>query len=409
MGNVNVEAIRFKARKLAPYFGTVIWSLRPVAIPGIGTFAVSDDGDFCYDPDVPWTFEEQVGVFIHELHHVVLFHAERRKGKSARTWNEACDMEINNALRRGSILLPKGALQPTDFGLPENQSAEFYYGAILQMKEEQRPQHPDHCEPGQGRCGSAAGDKEEFEPKPDPNGANGAAQGANGGNQGKPQGIGKSDVEMQTMRKRVAEEVMKDMGNAPGNLVEWAKSILNPTISWQAVLRASVKRAVQVVSGGASDYSYSRTNNRTLDPDLILPSLITKKPVVACIVDTSGSISRKELDEALAEVAGVIRSHANRMTVMAVDASVREVYTVGTAASLSGLKLSGGGGTDMREGIDYALKQVRPKPNIIIVFTDGMTPWPERDIPAQLIVCISKGGTDKRVPKWARVLKMGGK
>lgn len=394
---VNVEAVRFKARKVAPYFGTVIWGLRPVESPGIGTFAVTDDGQFLYDPEVPWSFEEQVGVFIHELHHVVLFHAERRGNKDARMWNYAGDMEINDALRRGGVVLPGEAVYPDQMGFPSNQAADYYYAEIMKQKPEDRPQQPDHCQPGSGRCGSVAGNREGFEPTPDPN-----AQQSGMGNR-----AGKSNVEMEVMRKRVAEEIAKDIGNAPGNLVEWAKSILHPKLSWQAILRSSVKRAVQVVSGGASDYSYSRPNNRTLDPDLILPSLVTKRPEVCVIIDTSGSIEQAELEEALNEVSGVMRAHANRMTLIAVDAEVRDVHTVRMGTPLSNLRFSGGGGTDMRVGIDHAMKQVRPRPNIIIVFTDGHTPWPSSQIPAQLIVCISKHGDGRRVPKWARSMKVG--
>lgn len=400
MATVNLEALRFKARKVAPYFGTFIWGLRPVEKPGIRTFAVSDDGQFVYDPEVPWSFEEQVGAFIHELHHVVLFHAERCGGRDRKMWNIATDLEINNSLRRGGVLLPSGALQPENFDLPENQSAELYYAAIQQMDPDKQPQQSPECKPGSGRCGSSAGVREEFEPAP------GTATGqGNGPSNPSP----KSKVEMEAMRKRVAEEIMKDIGNVPGNLAEWAKSIISPKIAWQSVLRSAVKRAVQTVAGGASDYTYQRVSDRTLDPDLILPTLITKKPEVCVIVDTSGSISRAELDEAIGEVTGVMRAHANRMTIIAVDYEVHEVHTVNMSTDLSKLLLSGGGGTDLRVGIDKAMRDVSPKPNILIVFTDAMTPWPSRQPAAEVVVCLTEYGSQKRVPKWAKTIKVGGK
>lgn len=401
MGTVNLEAVRFKARKVAPYFGTVIWGLRPVEVPGCGTFSVTDDGQFVYDPNVDWTFEEQVGVFIHELHHVVLGHAERCGARDRKMWNIATDIEINNSLRRGGIVLPKGALMPENFNLPQNQAAEVYYQAIQGMIPEQQPKFPDSSKPGAGRCGSVAGGiKEEFEPEPD---GNAATAGQNTGGQQS----GKTEVEMAAMRRRVAEEIMKDIGNAPGNLVDWARQQITPTTPWQSALRAAVKRAIHTVAGGATDYTYSRTNDRTLDPDLILPTLITKKPELAVIVDTSGSISREELDEAIAEVASVLRAHANRMTIMAVDTKVHEVHTVAVSSKVETLKFSGGGGTDLRVGFDYALK-LRPKPNIVIVFTDAFTPWPKYKPDAEVIVCLTRHGDESRVPKWARTLRVGG-
>jgi Mg-chelatase subunit ChlD len=35
-----------------------------------------------------------------------------------------------------------------------------------------------------------------------------------------------------------------------------------------------------------------------------------------------------------------------------------------------------GGGTDLREGIKAALA-LRPRPDLVLVLTDGQTPWPD--------------------------------
>jgi predicted metal-dependent peptidase len=416
ISNVNVEALRMKARTVAPYFGTVIWGLRPFPKPGIGTFAVTADGRFVYDPEVPWSFNEQVGAFIHELHHVVLFHSERANGREKRMWNAATDLEINSALKRGGILLPDGALYPELLGLPDNMSAEFYYAEIQKQEPEKQPQKPDDVKPGNGRCGSVAGDKEDFEPAPDEGNPMAGQQPGQSQQAGTSPGetpaqptTGQSEVEINAMRQEVAKEVMRNMGTAPGNLVEWAKNLLNPTVQWQAILRSAVKRAVHTVAGGASDYSYSRTNDRTLDPDLILPTLITKKPEVTCIIDTSGSISRAELMEALSEVKGVIRSHSNRLTLIACDTRIHEVYTVSPSSKIDGLRFSGGGGTNLRVAFDYAMKDVRPKPNIIIVFTDAFTPWPDKSPNAEVIVCLNRQGLESQVPAWAKSMRIGGK
>jgi predicted metal-dependent peptidase len=51
------------------------------------------------------------------------------------------------------------------------------------------------------------------------------------------------------------------------------------------------------------------------------------------------------------------------------------VHTVQRVFDPRQVKLVGGGGTDMRVGIDAALK-LRPRPHVIIVLTDGYTPWP---------------------------------
>ena len=62
--------------------------------------------------------------------------------------------------------------------------------------------------------------------------------------------------------------------------------------------------------------------------------------------------------------------------------------------SISDVTLTGGGGTDLRVGIDAALA-ARPAANVIVAFTDGGTPWPDRRLPVPLIVAlIGKHATD---------------
>ncbi|MFC7511404.1 VWA-like domain-containing protein [Streptomyces thermocarboxydus] len=88
---------------------------------------------------------------------------------------------------------------------------------------------------------------------------------------------------------------------------------------------------------------------------MVLPSLRRPLPWVAVVVDTSGSMGDAELAAALAEITGVLREvgvRGNRVTVLACDADVHAVSRVTSAEQVT---LGGGGGTDMRVGIDAAL------------------------------------------------------
>src|SRR5690348_5025720 len=91
-----------------------------------------------------------------------------------------------------------------------------------------------------------------------------------------------------------------------------------------------------------------------------------------------------DLAQALAEVAGVLRGvgvDANHITVLACDAAAHVAQRL---TSVEQLRLAGGGGTDLRVGIAAALAST-PRPQIIVVLTDGVTPWPEIPIPARVI------------------------
>ena len=84
------------------------------------------------------------------------------------------------------------------------------------------------------------------------------------------------------------------------------------------------------------------------------------------------------------------------------------------SAAPSQVELLGGGGTDMGEGITQALA-LRPRPSIIVVLTDGFTPWPaEAPRGAKVVVGVIEGRRGigpwmhrgPAPPSWARVVRI---
>jgi predicted metal-dependent peptidase len=61
------------------------------------------------------------------------------------------------------------------------------------------------------------------------------------------------------------------------------------------------------------------------------------------------------------------------------------------------VKLLGGGGTDMGVGIAAAL-ELKPKPDLVLVLTDGHTPWPKAPRAKVIVGLLDPLG---RVPDWA--------
>jgi hypothetical protein len=69
--------------------------------------------------------------------------------------------------------------------------------------------------------------------------------------------------------------------------------------------------------------------------------------------------------------------------------------------------LTGGGGTDMRRGIADALDD-RPTPDLVVVVTDGLTPWPETRPARPVVVALLDSGAGHRPapPAWATVVEV---
>jgi len=63
------------------------------------------------------------------------------------------------------------------------------------------------------------------------------------------------------------------------------------------------------------------------------------------------------------------------------------------------VQLVGGGGTDMGAMIQEAMELPRP-PDVILVATDGYTPWPEHPVKARVVACFTTQRAAHRAPHW---------
>ena len=242
-----------------------------------------------------------------------------------------------------------------------------------------------------GRCGSCAtGVKEDWELDPDDKSV---------------PAVKKAEADL--IRRKVAQEIRehsKRRGTVPAHLKRWADEVFRPKVNWRRELASAIRYALADASGMA-DYSYRRPSRRqSANPKVIMPALRQPLPRVAVVVDTSGSISDRMLAQAVAEVLGVIKAMGGRngVKVLSCDAKVHTVKEVLNRRHLKHA-LQGGGGTDMRVGIEAALKQ-KPRPHVIIVLTDGYTPW-QSEPPRGVKVIVALLG-DGNAPSWAKTIKV---
>lgn len=388
-----MQAARLRLVRERPYLSAALWAMKPIERPGLGTMAVDAWWRLYYDPSVAekWTIEQIGGVLYHETLHLLRDHAGRCEavGAEKSVWNLAADIEINDDLFAEGVNLPDDPLLPEDFGFKRGLLAEEYYALLKQGSGGQAATGVSHePSPGMGNCGSCAhGQQEAWEDAP---GTDSPA-------------VSKAEAEL--VRRQVANEVReacKTRGKVPGHLKRWAETVLSPKADWRRVLAGAVRVAAAHTSG-AVDYSYakpSRRQGQVGNGKIVLPSLRRPVPEVAVVVDTSGSISKDMLTQALTEVRGVLTATGAGAVVLSVDAAVHVCKRVFDARRV---RLEGGGGTDMGVGIEAALK-IRPRPHVIVVLTDGYTPWPHDKPPAKVVVGILGDGPSP--PAWAKEVRI---
>jgi len=441
---MEISAARLKLKSIRPYLGLLLFSMSEVESPGLKTFGVDRWMRFYYDPEVvkKWSIDEIVGALYHECCHLLRRHHRRSellfssysdkfdKGAFHRLSNQAEDLEINDDItkeyaaikesglpdrHKGFIKLPKEALKVTDYQILGVKDG-MLFEEIFHILARRRPQPPpiagstkragqiaendnhgasrdgaQEAAPASGRCGSCAGGEFEWE---------------RGGGSNTESGLTETEVDI--VLRRTAKEIIsyaKSIGSVPEHMLRSANLILEPQISWHRQLTSCIRNSVAVASG-YFDYSWRKNSRRHDQWDRILmPALVAPVPNVAIVCDTSGSMSECDLSAVMGEIKGILRAigYRDRVAVLSCDSDVHVVQRVFTETQVN---LVGGGGTDMGAGIAAASK-LRPAPDIIVVLTDGLTPWPPEPPPrSKVIVCIVSDHEDVSCPQWATSIRI---
>ncbi|MFJ9903741.1 VWA-like domain-containing protein [Streptomyces sp. NPDC101152] len=396
-------AARLQAARARPYLASALFALHTVESRQVPTMSV-DRYWRCYVSPAfvdRMPVEELAGVWVHEVSHLLRDHHGRSDrvakergltgpGERLRM-NIAADFEINDDVYGDGLARPTGAVDPEQLQLPPGQLMEDY---LRQFRIVPRLREMAWLDCGSGADGLERG----WELGPD--GAHGL-----------------SEQERDAVRHRVAQGIKGRPGNAPEGWQRWAQEAFHPPQPWRELLGAAVRSAASG-SGAGEDYTYGRPARRSVGvPGVVLPSLRRRPPRVSVVIDTSGSVSDAELGSALLEVAAISHAVGGRrdlVTVVPCDAAARVAHPLCRA---EGIPLLGGGGTDLRAGFARALR-TRPSPDVVVVLTDGQTPWPERRPACRTVVGLfprSGGRWDEEdaeyvpdsPPAWARVVEIG--
>ena len=404
---LRVMAARIVAQARWPYLSTLLFNLKIVESSQLPTLAVDDGWRMYYSPDfvMEQTAEALATMVLHEALHCVNQHGPRFRALSQSrhlhvTWNFAGDVGINHVLDRAQM--PWGDFEPlrfthlSKFDVNPEMGTEKIFFTIVEYYE----QHPEEVDQFSD-CGSIiGGEARDYE--------------ISRGDSDNP--AIKSD-QQDVIRDQVAQEILKHayakgIGSIPGELLRWAQELLEPTIDWRKALAGAFRTSLATVLG-RRDYVYTRPSKRQSamrigNHEIILPSMRKPAPpAIAIIVDTSGSIGNDEITLFLSEVDGIVKANgiSQGVTVIPCDADIGEIQKLRSRGAITTLKLTGGGGTDMGVGIAAAGK-LRPTPKIVIVLTDGFTPWPT-SLPKgveTLIVCLTAEESLSTTPNWAKTI-----
>lgn len=387
MADIQLSKIsKAKARLLMghPFFATLLLRTEVVVTDAV-PLAATDGHRTYFNPGFldKCSVEDVMTVACHEVGHDSLLHSIRLGHRNPDIWNMACDHAINLMLEdqgfKCPASVPGGWLADPRF---KGWSADRIYD---ELRREMPPPPPS---------GGGGDDDDDGDGTSMPGGA--------AGKPGAKPGKGKSQpgrdwlhgdvlpcpattpaeqaAAEQRAKQRVASaaNMARMAGKLKGELARMVDEFLSPQVPWADVLRDYMLKVVK------SRESWTRRNRRYAG--VYLPTRHERRmgPIIF-IPDTSGSMWGDDMEKICSEIAHCSsQTQPENIRVVWADTQVAGEQIFEPAEfEYKNLKPVGGGGTDMR----VPLKHVEQyDPQVVVLMTDGYTPWPASEPPFPLIV-----------------------
>ena len=409
-----------------PFYGLFCLNLPKVVTTKFPTLAVSKQGVNCQlniNPDF-WqkhTDDEQIALLTHELMHICLQHMFISSSfADANTFNIAADAEVNSYIDN----LPQSAVtvdvinQKLGTSLTAGQGTKTYYEAMMNPPQQKNTQTPSPFIPQSSPHSSQAGSNstsELSEPtqkeNPPSSSQDNSESTIDTDKKQYPDSFGEVEImddhstwkEFQNLPeankqlmvntinnalKLTAEQVAKGRGTIPGELREIIEKIntKKPEVfNWKAYFRRLL--------GSIYDVNIRSTRRKESKRFAGNAGIQHKKKVsIMVAIDTSGSVSVKELQEFFSEIDYVFKAGA-RVTIVECDSTINSI-TEYDGKHLPEIK--GRGGTDFNPPVEYYKKHIKDYASLIY-FTDGEAPMPDSK-PAGMVWVISSRGRHQEYP-----------
>jgi len=303
--------------------------------------------------------KERNFVFIHELLHIYLEHIGRQVDNNydGKVWNIATDFVINNYIvemissSANVLKKPDEILYDTAYA---NMTADQVYFKLLKDNKNNTEIVIQKYN-GDGYAGEGKG-------QAPLDGVSDAAM---------------SEAEKAGNKQAMAAGIREfqsgsnTMGSGTGSLIQAFKDLLEPQLPWSTLLQEFVTNSAR------SRYTYNRLSRKSVG-QVCFPTMTGEHIKLVFGVDSSGSMSTKDIKESLTELQSICEGFDSwEVDYVTCDT---DVHLIGQYNSADGddfdsidLNVHGGGGTEMSPMVVYA-NELEELPSVVVIVTDGYIP-----------------------------------
>jgi predicted metal-dependent peptidase len=186
-------------------------------------------------------------------------------------------------------------------------------------------------------------------------------------------------------RLAAAAQAAREVGRLGDAWLRRLERLIEPPLPWRALLARYVFAAAQ------EDYTFQRPSRR--DGPAILPRLARGSIRLIAVLDTSGSITERELSEFASELDALKSQVSAELTVHACDERLAEggpwTFSAWEQVRLPDA-IGGGGGTRFTPVFDWIDREALT-PDLLVYFTDAMGEFPDTP-PTYPVLWLVKGG-----------------
>ena len=316
-------------------------------------------GEIYVNPALRLSEEELHFVLAHEYLHAGLQHQRRCQGRDPYLWNIACDYVINAWLTEMGIgMMPDQGLLH-DESLKELSAETIYDLLIRDLKKSRKLQNLR----GYG--------KGEFLNRPDTCGQNTARK-----------GVSLDEFCRNALAQGLEFVTASGRGTIPAGLIEEIRALSMPPIPWDVKLARWFDTYFPPLEKLRTYARPSRRQGSTPDiprPRYVRPDIPADSRTFGVIIDTSGSMSAKDIGKALGSIASYAAAREVPFArVIFCDAAAYDAGYLSPDEIAGRVTVRGRGGTCLQPGVDLLEKAWDfPKDGPILLITDG---WIERDL-----------------------------